>query len=223
MNRILTWLLSLPKTLFFNFYMFPIKLAIKMPVLIDYRTDFLDLHKGTVELLGIVKFGMIKIGWGSGSEGIECNRRSYWNIKKNCKLIFYGNAHFAKGASLRADNNGVIVFGENFAANQNFFCATNTRITFGNHVLMGWNVHVRDGDGHHILNESNVVINENKPITIGDHVWISSYASILKGVEINNDCIIGYSAIVTKSFVEQNVIITGIPAVIVKRNINWKK
>ena len=222
LGKIIRWGLSLPKTIFFNFYLFPINVALKLPILVDYRTKFDELHKGTVTLKGSLKFGMIKIGWGSGSKGIECNQYSYWGVKEECNVIFMGTAHFVQGVSLRADNKGTIIFGNNFSANQNFFCASNTRISFGDNVLAGWNVHVRDGDGHEIFNEKNEVINKNRGIFIGNHVWLASYASILKGTKISDNSIVGFGSIVTKSFSEENVIIGGIPASVVKRNISWK-
>ncbi len=47
--------------------------------------------------------------------------------------------------------------------------------------------------------------------------------SILKGATIFDNSIVAFGSIVTKSFTETNVIIAGIPAKIVKTNINWKK
>jgi acetyltransferase-like isoleucine patch superfamily enzyme len=215
--------LSLPTTIYFNFCIFPFKTAIKLPILVDFRTKFNNLHTNTVILNGNIKFGMIKFGWGNGSVGIECNRYNYWGIKKDCKVIFNGTAHFAKGVALRADNSGKIIFGNQFTSNQNFFCASNSMITFGDNVLLGWNIHVRDGDGHVIFNQNNEVINAYKPISIGNKVWLASYASILKGVIIQDNSIVAFGSIVTKSFQEANIIIGGIPASIVKRNINWEK
>lgn len=215
--------ISLPKTVVFNFTVFPISIAVKLPVLVDYRTKFNELHRGTVVLSQRAKFGMVKLGWGSGSAGIECNRYNYWGVRKGSIIKFKGSAHFAKGVSIRGDKNGQIFFGDGFAANQNFFCASNTIISFGDNVVLGWNVHVRDGDGHDILNERGEIINRNKSITIGNRVWIASFASILKGTSIEEDSIVGYGSIVTKSFVERGVIIGGTPATIIKRNISWLK
>ena len=222
LKRIIRLAFSLPKTIFFNLYMFPIKIAVKLPILIDYRTQFNELYKNTVVLSGNIKFGMVKLGWGNGSNGIECNRKSYWGIKKGSKVVFKGTAQFAKGVSLRADNGGEIIFGNQLTANQNFFCASNTSVSFGENVVLGWNIHVRDADGHPIFNQNGDRINENRCISVGDHVWIASYASILKGVTIPDNCIVGFGSIVTKSFKEQGLIIGGIPAIEVKKNINWE-
>lgn len=215
--------LSLPKSIYFNFYLFEPKTAFKLPILVDYKTKFCSLHRNTVVLNAEATFGMIKIGWGEGAVGNECNRFSYWTIKNNCKVIFNGSAHFARGVSLRADNAGEIIFGKNFTANQNFFCASNTSISFGDNILAGWNIHIRDGDGHPIYDQDNKIINTNKPIKIGNQVWIASYSTILKGLTISDNSVVALGSIVTKSFLDPNIIIGGIPAVMVKKNVRWEK
>ena len=43
----------------------------------------------------------------------------------------------------------------------------------------------------------------------------------MKGVNIEDNCVIGSSSLVNKSFKESNVIIAGVPAKIIKRDIEW--
>ena len=94
----------------------------------------------------------------------------------------------------------------------------------GNNILIGWNVNIRDSDGHNILNiNNNEILNPNKSIEIGNHVWIGSYVDILKGASINDNSIIGFKSLVTKKYTEKNVIIAGSPAKIIKTNINWEE
>lgn len=54
-----------------------------------------------------------------------------------------------------------------------------------------------------------------KPIIIGNSVWIGGNVSILPGVVLGDNVIVGAGAVVTKSF-PANVIIGGIPAKIIK-------
>ena len=55
-----------------------------------------------------------------------------------------------------------------------------------------------------------------KPIQIGNDVWIGTRAIILPGVEIGDHCIVAAGAVVTKSFPPFSVI-AGVPARIVKQ------
>lgn len=57
---------------------------------------------------------------------------------------------------------------------------------------------------------------DEKPIIIGDNVWIGTNVVILPGVEIGNNCVVGAGSIVTKSFKQNNLIIAGNPAKIIR-------
>ncbi|MEB0260642.1 MULTISPECIES: DapH/DapD/GlmU-related protein [unclassified Mucilaginibacter] len=57
-----------------------------------------------------------------------------------------------------------------------------------------------------------------KPVTIGNNVWIGSHAVILPGIIIGDNAVIGAGAVVTKD-VPANVVVVGVPAKII-RSIN---
>ena len=54
-----------------------------------------------------------------------------------------------------------------------------------------------------------------KPVTIGDHCWIGGHATILPGVTLGDNVVVGAGAVVTKSF-GSNVLLAGNPARVVK-------
>ncbi len=85
--------------------------------------------------------------------------------------------------------------------------------------MLGWDVNIRDSDGHYIIEkgQKKQII---KPVTIGNHVWICSHAHILKGVVIGNDSVISYGSIVLGKFNSNNLLIGGIPAKIIREDIN---
>jgi len=56
---------------------------------------------------------------------------------------------------------------------------------------------------------------DEAPIFIGDDVWIGVDVTILPGVKIGNNCIIGAGSVVTKSFKDENLVIAGNPATII--------
>ena len=53
------------------------------------------------------------------------------------------------------------------------------------------------------------------PIVLGKNVWVGSNATLLQGVTIGDNAIIGAGAVVTKS-VEANTIVCGVPAKVIK-------
>lgn len=215
-------LISLPLTIYVNFICFNLKTAIHLPIFIDYKTRVKGLYKGCITIKAKPKFALIKYAWGHGSYGNMCNSKSYIIFNGKGKIIFEGNAQFAMGATLRTDKNGIISFGRNFSANQNFSVFSNTSTQFGNNCITGWNVNLRDSDGHDIIME-NVVINHNEPIQIGNNVWLSSHCDILKGSKICDNSIVGFRTLVAGRFEVPNIIIAGVPGKIIKNNIKWKK
>ena len=96
------------------------------------------------------------------------------------------------------------------------------KVCIGNNVLMGPEVIILTS-GHNYEN-MNVLIQEQgslkeKPVIIGDDVWIGARAIILPGVEIGNGAVIGAGAVVTKNVPPYSVV-GGVPAKIIKCRIS---
>lgn len=66
LNKILRFILCVPKTIIFNFRYFPLATAIKFPVIISHKVKFRQLG-GSVEVKK-VKFAIVRIGFGD----MEC-------------------------------------------------------------------------------------------------------------------------------------------------------
>lgn len=97
-------------------------------------------------------------------------------------------------------------------------------IVVGENCLFSWGIKIRASDGHTILdNLTNKVLNLPKNVSIGNHVWVCEDVKILKGVNIPSGCVIASGSIVTKSFsvANENSILAGSPAVIVRQDISW--
>ena len=60
-------------------------------------------------------------------------------------------------------------------------------------------------------------------ITVGNHVWVARNVVVLKDVTIPDNTVVGIGSIVTKSFDEENTIIGGVPAKILRRGVNWDR
>jgi acetyltransferase-like isoleucine patch superfamily enzyme len=100
-------------------------------------------------------------------------------------------------------------------------CIEGKQITIGEDCLFSKDIVLRTGDSHSLLDEEGNRINLSEDVRIGNHVWIGYRALINKGVSISDNSIIGTGSVVTKSFDEKNIVIAGVPAVIVKKDVNW--
>ena len=117
------------------------------------------------------------------------------------------------------DNNGLISFGNKnrIEGKTHIAVIEGTSIIFKNECLFSSDVIFRTGDSD---STSGNRINPSRSIEILDKVWFRNKAVVLKGVRIENDCIVGSGAIVTKS-VPANSIVAGNPAKIVKSGVKW--
>lgn len=97
----------------------------------------------------------------------------------------------------------------------------NSSFECGDDVMISHGVTLRGSDGHAILSSKNEVLNKAYGIKIGNHVWIYQDVFISKNTEIPSGCIVGARSVVTKKFTEENCIIAGTPAKIVKKDIHW--
>ncbi|MCC8145046.1 MAG: acyltransferase, partial [Bacteroidales bacterium] len=97
------------------------------------------------------------------------------------------------------------------------------KIIIGEDCMLSMNIEFRTGDSHSILNnDTGERINFGKDIILGNHVWIGANCIILKGTTIGENSVIGTQSLVTKN-IPNNSIAAGIPAKIVKNNINWSR
>lgn len=91
-------LISLPKTLIFNFYYFPFLTALRLPIFVSHRV-WLSKLGGQIQLPRTgVRTGFIRIGF--GEIGIFDSQRSRSVFRLMGRLEFEGAAHIGHGCKL---------------------------------------------------------------------------------------------------------------------------
>jgi len=155
-----------------------------------------------------------KISWG---KNIIINHKFSFSGKG--KVIIGDNvnlwAHAEKNIFQTYSSEAVICIGENSRINGGFF-QCREKITIGKNCLVG-SCHLMDTDFHHAdpqkrFDTENV---PTKKIIVGDNVWLAGQSAVLKGVEISDNSIVAFRAVVTKS-VPENSVVAGNPAKVVK-------
>ena len=92
----------------------------------------------------------------------------------------------------------------------------------GDHCMLSNGIKVLTSDGHPIRNiKTGEIINKPGSVTIGDKCWIGKDVTICKKVTLPSQTIIGVGSVVTKSFNEENTIIAGNPARIIKKDVTY--
>lgn len=141
----------------------------------------------------------------------------------NNRIIISENVYLNKTEIHIEDNNNEISIGKHTSITGATHLAAieGTSITIGNDCLFSSNIHFTTGDSHSIIDLRGRRINMSKNISIGDHVWIGTKVTCLKGVQIANNCIVGAGTLVNKKFNEENVILAGNPVRILKHEVDW--
>lgn len=103
---------------------------------------------------------------------------------------------------------------------QNYDMDSSTII--GKDCMFSYDTVIYNTDGHAIF-QNGKLINQAEVCNIGDHVWIGNSATILKNCTIPDGCIVARNATVTKKFNKKNVILGGVPAKIIKEDIEWSR
>lgn len=130
--------------------------------------------------------------------------------------------------SMPYSNSFRVSIGENFSVNQmlmQIHRTHNLSINIGDDCMFSSGIFIMPYDAHTVYDiRTNEIVNKHKKgINIGNHVWLCQNTSILKDVNIPSNTVVAYGSVVTKSLTDENVIIAGNLAKIVKKNVNWSR
>lgn len=129
-----------------------------------------------------------------------------------------------KGTELHIEKSGgSIVIGEHtrILGKTHLAVLEGTAIRIGKDCLFSSDIHFRTGDSHSVLDMQGRRINASEDITVGDHVWFGTKATVLKGAVIPAHCIVGACALVSGKFRQPHCVLAGVPAKVVKQGVDW--
>lgn len=207
------------KTIYFNLKYFPLRQAIKLPVLVSGKV-YLRKTSGKIKIDCPIRTGLILLGYENVGIFDDKKSRSIWEVSG--EVIFKGKCNIGHGSKISVGNSGKLILGENFVITAESTIVAFTEIHFGDNCLLSWDILVMDTDFHKLKDETGIVINKPKPIIIGDKVWIGCRCLILKGSVIPNNCVIGADSIISRELEKENCLYVGNPCKMVKENISWE-
>lgn len=108
------------------------------------------------------------------------------------------------------------VYGSNLIIGDNFYSITNctlldcATITIGDNVLLGLNVSLYTPNHAFDAEERIEGLEQVLPISIGDNVWLGGSVTVVGGVTIGENTVIGAGSVVTKD-IPANELVAGNP------------
>lgn len=208
------------RSVILNFRLFPIRQAIKLPLLVSCKTK-LTVDRGGVVLEGDITPGMIQYGFSYVGTIDAGNVPSSLMIAQGGKLVVRGRVYFGAGCKISIGKDACIDFAgkASFSGKTELLC--HKGLFFGDDVLVSWDCLFMDTDFHKIIQDGKI-LNNAKDIHIGKHVWIGCRTTVLKGSDVAAGCVVGAGSVVSGKLQHENSIYAGVPACCVKENVAWE-
>ena len=135
-------------------------------------------------------------------------------MDKDARFNVLKEATISYDADIVIFENGELTIGKSFI-NSHCKLRCSNKITIGDDCVISHDFTAMDFDGHKLVGA-----NGKTGICIGNKVWIGTRVTVLKGVTIGDGAVVAAGSIVTKD-VPPNAMVAGVPAKIIKENVEW--
>ena len=140
-------------------------------------------------------------------------------VEANATLNLGPNTNISYGADVEVFQNATLTFKGHGGSNIGLTVICGNHIEFGDGVMMGRHVTVRDNNGSHYINRQGY--KNSMPVIIGDKAWLCESCTIMNGVKVGDGAIVGAKAFVI-SKVPAHSMVSGHPAQVVDEDVLWK-
>jgi len=144
--------------------------------------------------------------------GSRIQKNCMINCDNNAKLVLI-NSTIMQGCMIRSHHGGTLIIKDSFIGKGSVIVCSD-HIKIDSHCLIAEMSVIRDTEHNMIEKDGDFygnMGNNSAPIHIEENVWIGTKATVLKGVTIKKNGVIGANAVVTKS-TEESCVYVGIPA-----------
>jgi acetyltransferase-like isoleucine patch superfamily enzyme len=141
-------------------------------------------------------------------------------LEEDAKLIITGDVDIADGVMIGIGPGATLEIGENTTINTNARVGVKESIRIGRNCTISAEAGIMDTDVHFILDHEGNKMRATAPIEIGDHVWIGTRCTILKGTRIESGAVIRSNALVQGRIPAKSVVEAKRPHVM-PFNVEW--
>lgn len=205
---------DVPKYIYYNYFCKNVVRTSEAKIL-PYKNAVLDLQgKSKIILSGSknLNVGINKLKGSKDETHIRMNDGAVWNCNNGADL-FYNTV-------LEIKSNAVFNTGY-FSANGGSVIIAHKNINFGEDVMIGRNVIVYDSDFHTLYNSQGIAANFPKPVTVQDHVWLTSNIIVQKGVTIGKDSLIAAYTTINRDVPPHSIVAGDSVGKVIKNQVSW--
>lgn len=143
-------------------------------------------------------------------------RTSILRMDQDAKLTVNGKFSFFYGADVILFKGAHLLLGNSFI-NSDCKIRCHQYIEIGNDCSISHDFTVMDSDAHCLNGD-----NHTNPVIIKDSVWIGTRVTILSGVTVGEGAVIAAGSVVNHD-VPAHSMVAGVPAKVIKENVEWEK
>jgi len=152
----------------------------------------------------------------------DAKRSTIIRLDRNAKLeVTNGTFQVFYNGDFVVLTNGVLTLGNSFV-NNNCKIRCGKSIIIGDDCAISHNVTIIDSDFHVLVKDGVEQPRHGNGITIGNHVWVGTGATILKNAQIGDGAVIAAGALVIGD-IPARCLAAGVPAKVIDTDIEWKK
>lgn len=157
--------------------------------ILPYKNTIVDLDPFAKIYLGggDIELGCDRLTGSKAETLVRLRENAVWSCEGGCRISYGATVEVLQAALLDT---------QYFTMNTGSVIIAAKRIGIGHDVMLGRGVVVYDSDHHAIRNKLGEITNTDAPVTIGDHVWLATNATVLKNSVIGSGSLIGANAVV---------------------------
>lgn len=194
---------------YYSYFSRHVRCAGKAKFLI-YRGSAIGMDAGAqVKLSGTFAFGCEAVKGADCAAYLRMDKDACIEVQDGFRIYYRGDVIVFSG--------GRLTLGSGFI-NSNAKIRCHSSITIGHGVAISHDFTVMDSDAHVGLWNGG---QKTAPVHIGNHVWIGTRVTVLKGVSIGDGAIIGAGSVVTHD-IPPRCLAAGVPARVLREDVDWR-
>lgn len=184
--------------------------------IIPYKNAVIDLASSSRIYVGDhdIHIGTNKLKGSRQETCLRLRNNSAWHAEGYCEIAY--------GCTIEILNNACLKT-QHFSMNSNSTMICADHIEIGDDVMIGRNVTIYDSNFHTIYNADGQEKTKSKPITIGNHVWVGTGATILKGVHLDDGSIVAAESLIIQDVAPNSLTGNVQMQKVLEKNISWKR
>ncbi|MBQ0159581.1 MAG: hypothetical protein KBT28_03010 [Bacteroidales bacterium] len=213
----LRYVLAIPRSIRINYSLLPWRQAWHLPILIARNTVIENLSgKINIEAPKL-RMGLFKIGFSTYQGTDTLFHRTRLNLRGT--IVVAGESDFGTGSSVEVSETGVLTLGHMSHVGPQSLLVCHKSVSLGSHARISWCCTLMDTDQHVLVDASGMSQNADRPIALGENVWVGCHTIITKGTILPNNTTVGAGSVVHGRFDEECTVLAGNPARVVKKGV----